>query len=199
MVDALDTMVLMGHTEQYLAAVQWLRTHLPAKLARDVDVPFFEVAIRVLGGLLGAHTLSPDPALLALAKQAGEALLPAFNSPSGVPFCSINLARANASCPSSDFGESIPLAEMGSVQLEFAELSRLLGDPKFALAADGAVDRLRRTLRSRDGLYPSRIRPARATPASREVGFGSGSDSFYETLLKRWLQSGEKTCREKLP
>ena len=159
-------------------------------VARDVDVPFFEVTIRGLGGLLGAHTLAPDPTLLALAAQLGRALLPAFSSASGVPFCTVNLRRGNASCPASDFGESIPLSELGSVQLEFAELSRLLHDPAFARAADGATDALFRSLRSNNGLYPSRIRPARASPASREVGFGSGSDSFYETLLKRWMQGG---------
>ena len=159
-------------------------------IERDVDVPFFEVTIRALGGLLGAFTLGPNPKLLDLATQLGNALLPAFSSASGVPFCTVNLRRRNASCPASDFGESVPLSEMGSVQLEFSELGRLLGDDKFAKAADGAIEALRRTTRSRDGLYPSRIRPAHASPGSREVGFGSGSDSFYETLLKRWLQGG---------
>ena len=189
MVDALDTLLLMQLTPAFERAKEWLVTNLPAKLERDSDVPFFEVTIRCLGGLLGAHTLSPDPALLKLAETLGEKLLRAFDSPSGIPFCTVNLAAGNASCPRSDFGYSIPLAELGSVQLEFGALAAFTERPEFARAADEALRVLLR-LPSRDGLYPSRMRPHSGGPAAKEVSFGSGTDSFYETLLKRWLQTG---------
>ena len=189
MVDSLDTLLLMQLTPQYERARNWLVANLPAKLERDSDVPFFEVTIRCLGGLLGAHTLSPDPALLKLAETLGEKLLGAFESPSGIPFCTVNLAAGNASCPRSDFGYSIPLAELGSVQLEFGALAAFVERPEFARVADAALRALLR-LPSRDGLYPSRLRPHSGGPAAKEVSFGSGTDSFYETLLKRWLQTG---------
>ena len=173
MVDSLDTLLLMGLTEQYKRARDWLVDNLPARLGAAVDVPFFEVVIRCLGGLLGAHTLSGDAALLDLAEQLGDKLLRAFDSPSGLPFCTVNLAHGNASCPRSDFGYSIPLAELGSVQLEFGALAVLLGRPEIAVAADGALRTLRR-LPSLDGLYPSRLRPHSGGPAAKDVGFGSG-------------------------
>ena len=47
-----------------------------------------------------------------------------------------------------------------------------------------------RRIPARRGLYPTRVRPRTASPASRAVGLGAGADSFYEALLKRWLQSG---------
>ena len=173
MVDSLDTLLLMGLTEHYKRARDWLVDNLPARLGAAVDVPFFEVVIRCLGGLLGAHTLSGDAALIDLAEQLGDRLLRAFDSPSGLPFCTVNLAHGNASCPRSDFGYSIPLAELGSVQLEFGALAVLLDRPEIAVAADGALRALRR-LPSLDGLYPSRLRPHSGGPAAKDVGFGSG-------------------------
>lgn len=190
MVDSLDTMLLMGLDEEYGRARDWLVEHLPAKIAGGGAAPFFEVTIRGLGGLLGAHTLSRDPAVLRLAELLGRALLPALSaSASGVPYCTVALGSGEVSCPASELGESIPLSELGSVQLEFAALAEAVGDPAISELADAAISALRR-LPSRAGLLPSRVRPRSGGPASKEVGFGSGSDSFYETLLKRWLQSG---------
>ena len=161
MVDSLDTLLLMGLTDRYERARDWLLANLPARFEADVDAPFFEVTIRVLGGLLGAHTLSGgDPALLRLAETLGLKLARAFDSPSGLPHCTVHLAHGNASCPASDFGPSIPLSELGSVQLEFGALAALLDRPDLAAAADGALRALRR-LPSLDGLYPSRRRHRR--------------------------------------
>ena len=49
-----------------------------------------------------------------------------------------------------------------------------------------------RALPALHGLYPTRMRPQTGGPASKEVGYGSGTDSFYETLLKRWIQGGKR-------
>ena len=119
MIDALDTLLLLKLQPEYERAVEWLKRELPAKLEVGPDVNFFETSIRALGGLLGAFTLTGDRSLLALAEQIGRALLPAFNSPRGLPYCGVNLRTGDASCPLSDFGEAIPIAEAGSVQLEF--------------------------------------------------------------------------------
>ena len=72
---------------------------------------------------------------------------------------------------------------------QFARLGEAIGDPELSSLADKALQALRR-LPALHGLYPSRMRPHNAGPASKEVGFGSGSDSFYEILLKRWLHGG---------
>lgn len=70
----------------------------------DVTVSVFETTIRVLGGLLSGHILaekflnqSYPPAhlnnrtLLDMAVDLGDRLLPAFNTPSRIPYSRVNL------------------------------------------------------------------------------------------------------------
>jgi len=61
-------------------------------LTQDKFAPFFETVIRVLGGLLSAHALSGEPVLLSRADDLGRALLPVFNTTSGLPMYSVNTA-----------------------------------------------------------------------------------------------------------
>ena len=51
----------------------------------------FETTIRYLGGLLSAYALSKEPILLTQATELGDLLMPAFNSPSGLPYHEVNL------------------------------------------------------------------------------------------------------------
>ena len=53
-------------------------------------MPFFETVIRYLGGLLSAYALSGEPILLARADDLGKALLPAFNTSSGMPMYAVD-------------------------------------------------------------------------------------------------------------
>jgi hypothetical protein len=54
-------------------------------------VPFFETTIRYLGGLLSAYAMSGNPVLLARADDLGRALLPAFNTTSGLPSFAVDV------------------------------------------------------------------------------------------------------------
>lgn len=49
----------------------------------------------MVGGLLSAYDLSEDKLFLSKAQDIANRLLPAWDSPSGIPFNSINLARGN--------------------------------------------------------------------------------------------------------
>ena len=92
LLDSLDTMLLFGLDEQYERARHWVLEKLPEKIRLGGSVPFFEVTIRGLGGLLGAHALRPDGEMLAVAAQLGRALLPALSSsPTGIPLCGVHL------------------------------------------------------------------------------------------------------------
>lgn len=51
---------------------------------------------RVVGGLLSAYDLSGDTMFLEKAKDIGDRLLPAWDTPSGIPYNRINLALGNA-------------------------------------------------------------------------------------------------------
>ncbi len=71
MVDALDTMWIMGMRDEFMEAQQWLVTNLDFDKVRT-KVSFFETAIRALGGVLSAYDLSGDNGLLGIALDLGE-------------------------------------------------------------------------------------------------------------------------------
>jgi hypothetical protein len=51
---------------------------------------------RVVGGLLSAYDLSEDQVFLNKARDIADRLLPAWDTPSGIPFNVINLAHGRA-------------------------------------------------------------------------------------------------------
>lgn len=62
LIDALDTLVIMGDYAEFRHAVSMLERDLQ-NFAFDVNVSLFETTIRVLGGLLAAHLMAVDPKL----------------------------------------------------------------------------------------------------------------------------------------
>ena len=76
MVDALDTMWLMGLESRFEESVTFLEAHLDPSI--DHEESLFETTIRILGGLLSAHSLSGRPLLLDKATALGSRLLGAF-------------------------------------------------------------------------------------------------------------------------
>ena len=122
-VDALDTLLLMGLTPQADEARALIDSRL--SFDRDIDVKHFEIVIRLLGGLLSSYELTHDPKLLALADDLGTRLLPAFDSPTGLPYVFVNLRTGKA------HGSDSNPAEAGTLLLEYGTLSRLTGKPVY--------------------------------------------------------------------
>jgi mannosidase alpha-like ER degradation enhancer 2 len=91
--------------------------------AVDADVVVFDTIIRVLGGLLSGYYLSGQKCLLKLALDLGHRLLPAFNSPTGIPYGTINLKTGKASV---DQQTTCPACGASNI-LEFAALSHFTG------------------------------------------------------------------------
>ncbi len=89
----------------------------------------FETSIRALGGLLSAYQLSGEAVLLEKAKDLGYRLSGAFQTPSGIPFCDVNLRTGKGKLPV--WGADSSLAEIATIQLEFRELSRRTGNRFF--------------------------------------------------------------------
>ncbi|KAH0503563.1 ER degradation-enhancing alpha-mannosidase-like protein 3 [Microtus ochrogaster] len=96
LIDSLDTLVVLNKTKEFEDAVR--KVLRDVNLDNDVVVSVFETNIRVLGGLLGGHSLAImlkekgeymqwyNDELLQMAKQLGYRLLPAFNTTSGLPY-----------------------------------------------------------------------------------------------------------------
>ena len=55
------------------------------------DVSVFETNIRYVGGLLSAYALTGDKLFLDKASHVADKLMPAFKSPTGIPFALINM------------------------------------------------------------------------------------------------------------
>ncbi|GMH03863.1 hypothetical protein Nepgr_005702 [Nepenthes gracilis] len=192
LIDSLDTLYIMGLDEQFQRAREWVATSLDFN--KDYDASVFETTIRVVGGLLSAHDLSQDKVFLEKAKDIADRLLPAWDSPSGIPYNIINLAHGRPHNPGWTGGNSI-LADSGTEQLEFIALSQRTGDPKYQLKVENVITLLNKTFPA-DGLLPIYIDPRSGTASYSTITFGAMGDSFYEYLLKAWIQ-GNKTAAVK--
>ncbi|KAJ7030177.1 glycoside hydrolase family 47 protein [Mycena alexandri] len=124
-VDALDTMLLMGLQDEYLRASDWVRNSLSFdRDGRTRCFNTFETTIRVLGGLLSALHLSGDEMYLRYAVDLADRMLPAFNTPSGLPLSSVNL-ETRVGIPDAWNKNYISTAEATTLQLEFRDLAQL--------------------------------------------------------------------------
>lgn len=93
------------------------------------DVNLFEITIRVLGGLLSAYHMTGDELYLNKAVDLGDRLLTCFESVSGVPFSDVNLFTRKAHAPK--WSPDSSTSEVTTIQLEFRDLSRCTGNPKY--------------------------------------------------------------------
>lgn len=122
-VDSLDTMWLMDLKEEFHAGKMWVKESLRFDIPSEVSV--FEITIRELGGLLSAYAWSGDPVFLEKARDLGDRLLGAFDSPSQLPFPTLNLMSKKGHGTSN-------IAEIATLQLEFKFLSYATKNPKYA-------------------------------------------------------------------
>jgi mannosidase alpha-like ER degradation enhancer 2 len=185
-VDAYDTMLLMGLTAEAAAAKRLILEQL--SFDQDASVQVFEVTIRLLGGLLAAYQMDHDPGFLRLAADLGQRLLPAFRSPTGMPFRYVNLRTGETRDPISN------PAEIGTLTLEFGTLAKLTRRPVYYATVKRAVAELFRR-RSALGLVGSTIDVRTGVWQDSTSHIGGGIDSYYEYLLKSWLLFGDEDFR----
>lgn len=191
--DSLTTLWLMDLKHEFNEGAEFVESELDFDTA-DREISVFEVVIRALGGLLGAHALSGRPAFLERALELGERLLPALNSTSGFPMPRWNLARGLGKTTYNAAKEPTILAEAGSLQLEFRYLSAVSGDMRFSKAAEVCSEAIRATGAS--GILPVHLSPPEGGPPQLmrdKRAMGALADSYYEYLLKQWLQSPQET------
>lgn len=184
--DAYDTMLLMGLDAEAERAKELIFERL--SFDHDMTVQVFEVNIRILGGLLSAYQMQGDPRWLELATDLGDRLLPAFASPTGLPYVRVNLATG-----ATEGSENNP-AEIGTLTLEFGLLSELTGDPRYHDAVKGAVTRVFEQ-RSSLGLVGTVIDVENGDWLDRSSHVSGRIDSYYEYLLKAWLLFGDEDFR----
>lgn len=185
-VDALDTMLLMGLDAQADEARELIATRL--SFDRDLDVKHFEIVIRLLGGLLSGYQMTGDARLLALADDLGTRLLPAFDSPTGLPYVYVNLRTGET------HGTESNPAEAGTLLLEYGTLSRLTGKPVYYQKAKRAqLETWKR--RSPIGLVGERFDVDTGDWTRTDTHIGARIDSYYEYLFKCWKLFGDRDCK----
>ena len=183
--DALDTMIIMGLNADADSTREFIASHL--SFDRDVYVKNFEFTIRFLGGLLSSYQMTGDKRLLGLARDLGDRLLPAFRSPTAMPYVEVNLktgaVRGTVSNP----------AEIGTLLLEFGTLTGLTGEPRYERAARRALDTLF-SRRSPIGLVGESIDITTGRWVGTDSHVSGCIDSYYEYLVKGARLLGDSDC-----
>jgi mannosyl-oligosaccharide alpha-1,2-mannosidase len=186
LIEALDTLWVMGLDSRFEDGVAWVKTHFDANV--DGEVSVFETSIRLVGGLLSAHLACGEAALLAKARDLADRLLPAFATPTGMPYRFINLRTGvprEAVTSPADIATYLP---------EWGTLSRLTGDPRYAAAARKATIAVFER-RSPLDLVATKIDVLSGAWRSRTATIGSYCDSFFEYLWDSWQLFGDADCK----
>ncbi|XP_075384454.1 ER degradation-enhancing alpha-mannosidase-like protein 3 isoform X4 [Tenrec ecaudatus] len=208
LIDSLDTLVVLNKTKEFEDAVR--KVLRDVNLDNDVVVSVFETNIRVLGGLLGGHSLALmlkekgermqwyNDELLQMAKQLGYRLLPAFNTTSGLPYPRINL-KFGIRKPEARTGTETDTctACAGTLILEFAALSRFTGATIFEEYARKALDFLWEKRQRSSNLVGVTINIHTGDWVRKDSGVGAGIDSYYEYLLKAYVLLGDDSFLER--
>ncbi|XP_041133736.1 ER degradation-enhancing alpha-mannosidase-like protein 3 [Polyodon spathula] len=208
LIDTMDTLAVLNKPVEFEEAVR--RVLRDVRLDNDIVVSVFETNIRVLGGLLGGHSMALmlrdggrympwyQDELLSMAKELGLRLLPAFNTSSGLPYPRINLKHGLHN-PESRTGTETDTctACAGTMILEFAALSRFTGEPVFEAHARRALDFLWEKRQRNSNLVGTTINIHTGDWVRRDSGVGAGIDSYYEYLLKAYILLGDDSYLER--
>ncbi|XKL61291.1 hypothetical protein PGB90_008348 [Kerria lacca] len=189
LIDALDTLIIMGNYTEFQRVVNIITDTINFDINMNVSV--FETNIRVIGGLLSAHILSHkagillEPGwpcngpLLRLAENVANKLLPAFDTPTGMPYGTVNLKKG---VPPGETTITCT-AGIGTFILEFGTLTRLTGDPIYEEIAMNALRSLFQ-YQSKIGLVGNHVDIVSGVWTSQDSGIGAGIDSYFEYLVK---------------
>lgn len=201
LVDTLDSLIIFEDWPYFVAGAKYLRNHLTFNVNTTVSV--FETTIRVLGGLLSAHGFLTDSyldtgfdptfwypnydnALLYLAVDLADRLMPVFDTPTSIPYGAVHLQHGVM------FDESIiaSTAGAGSLIVEFGTLTRYTGDTKYYKAAFDALAALH-SRAAWTGLVGNHINLISGHWVATESGVGGLVDSYYEYMLKGYILFGD--------
>lgn len=197
MIDGLSTLWLMGLKDEFQDAADWLAKQQMPTQERHGMHSFFEITIRVMGGLVSAFELSRQNVFLDTARRLAERMMPAFETPNGMPKNTVDVGTGDSKWVT--WTKNALLAEAGTLQMEFGGLSHDTGEPKYGLAADRSMQTILDAAGGR-GLVPIYLTRTGTPPRfnSNKISIGAMGDSYYEYLLKHWLQSGKKKTQLKV-
>ena len=184
LVDSLDTLWIMDMKSEFEEAVNAAVEIDFGKCTLD-QINVFETTIRHLGGFLSAYELSGDERLLKKAKEVGNMLIVAFDTPNHLPITRWYPQNALHNAQVAD--GNVLVAEIGSLTMEFTKLSMLTGDPKWYDAVERIVGLLdeQQYKTYLPGMWPVTIN-ATSGDFTKDSLFtlSATSDSLYEYFPK---------------
>ncbi|KAJ2003673.1 hypothetical protein H4R26_002938 [Coemansia thaxteri] len=194
-VDALDTLWIMGLEEEFKEARDFV-ANIDFRKDGGQLTKVFETNIRYVGGLLSAYELSGDSVFLKKAVELTDIIMPAFNTPLGLPWQLLNVTTGEGSSESPG-RTSTNLAEIGTFQMEFFRLSQHTGNSTYHDVAQNVITVMLSKNSVMDpnstytipGLYPIDFDMISGKFTSSATYWGGGGDSFYEYLPKTWILS----------
>lgn len=200
-VDSLSTLYLVGGLDgRYDAARKWVRDHLDFSQVGRVIV--FETVIRILGGLISVYHMSGDEMYLTKAEELGARLAASFETPTGLPWPRCYLNETGRCESHNAMGDALYLAEVGSVQLEYRALSHHSRHPlskRMRQVTEDIISSLQvaGSLTARlEGphavLLPYALSRTSGNYSTNMVTTGAPADSYFEYLVKVWVQGGRK-------
>jgi mannosyl-oligosaccharide alpha-1,2-mannosidase len=194
-VDALATAHLMGLHGLVDKALEYLVTNL--SFDADTSISAFETTIRIIGSLLSIYELrgEKEPAVLHKAAEIANHLLWAYNTTTGLPQQTVNLATHHHNNPDWSGGASV-LSEFGTVQLEMRSLSYHTKNPIFDMKATHIMSIIEARA-PKDMLCPVFMSVLSSNWMTDHVTIGALGDSFYEYLLKQWLLTNKTETKYK--
>lgn len=182
-IDAYDCFILLGMKKEASEAKSMILSLTNFNLNNEVQL--FEVTIRLLGGLISAYESGKDNRFLALAVDLADRLLPAFNSTTGMPYRYVHLQTGKTR------DELNNPAEIGTLMLEFGQLSKLTGNKIYYEKAKKAIMEVFHR-RSPIDLVGTRIHVNSGEWDNTQSHISGMIDSYYEYLYKAWILFGDK-------
>ncbi|PSS02469.1 glycosyl hydrolase family 47-domain-containing protein [Coniella lustricola] len=196
LVDALDSLWIMGLTDEFEKAVRAAETIDFTRTTAD-RINVFETTIRYLGGFLSAYELSGKryDGLLEKAREVAELLMCAFDTANHMPIARWDwkfYMTGHTQSPTKD----VLVSELGSLTLEFTKLSQLTGDASYYDAVQRISDLFEKEQFKTKvpGMWPVTVVMKNvAMPDFYHEGYfslGGMSDSLYEYFPKQYLLLG---------
>lgn len=190
-VDSVDTLMMMGLVRESKLAVDWIENDLNFR-SENENSNCFEMTIRVLAGILSAYHLSGREKLKQQAISMGDILLKCYSTESQIiPYSDIDLKSQRAHPP--QWNPHSSLSEVASLQLEFRYLAQISGNSTYEQTTFKTSEHIHKLLTERKNkLLPMYINPSSGQLEDSVITLGARSDSYYEYLLKQYLQTGIK-------
>ncbi len=187
LIDAYSTLKIMGIEDESTRIEQFVADTI--SFDKDIYVKTFEMNIRVLGGLLSMYDLSGNEKILEKARDLADRMMPAFDTPSGMPYYYVNLRTGGVR------GAEICAAEAGTFLLEMGALSYYTKDPSYYQKAKRATQAVYDS-RSDLGLISQNYNVETGAPLDSLSHVGCFIDSYYEYLHKGYLLFGDADLKE---